>query len=466
MALHSLVFTETDWESVNTHFALTTDERMAFGFCGSHVTSDEWCGLVKAVDLPADAVYRRQGRGFVSLGVRDAVQLALQARQQAAFLDAHSHPFTDLPMPSCIDQNGALQQARLLENLAPGVRLIRTIFGRERAVWAEIMVHDPESRWVPIDRIVVLGPARRQSILPVNANPSGRCSVRPHDVRSIEVLGANGMEELRGIKVAIIGLGGTGSAVARLLAGYIDHLFLIDPDAIRQHNAPRLHYYRAGDRGFKVTVARREILRAFPHSKVITLAEAFPTKRTLECLKGADFVFCCPDHNAVRYAVASEAARFMKPVIEVGCGGRRNQGRITALGYHVRLQVPGAACLACNGLDLRGLEDPASTKSRLRTGYLGEASDTVPGELMSLTTRAATDAVEVFVRYVTGYALPVPRHLYFDALSFRMIDATDAYRAQAGCSICGEGSTLPACGDKLPEDQRILACGGEDHDAR
>jgi molybdopterin/thiamine biosynthesis adenylyltransferase len=328
-------------------------------------------------------------------------------------------------------------------------------------VRAEVTSTD-EFRWTPLTEIVVLGLEGRHVVRPVNAPPVADAAPDPRDLRTLAVLGADNTDLLRNLNVLIIGLGGVGSAVARLLAGYVGSLILVDPDTIESHNAPRLHYYAAGDEGTpKVAVARREILRAFPDRRVEAVAEPFPSEATIAALKDADFVFCCPDHNAVRYAVAREASRFLKPVVEAGCGGTRNDGRLTALGYHVRLQVPGGPCLACNGMDLRELEDPASTRMKRRISYLNDGG-VVPGELMSLTTRAAADAVEVFLRYVTGYAGPPPRHLYFDALRLRALDATAAYQPQPECTLCGEDpDNLRGSGDALSEHQQIpAACGG------
>ena len=70
----------------------------------------------------------------------------------------------------------------------------------------------------------------------------------------------------------------------------------------------------------------------------------------------------------------------MTPLIEVGCGGRADSNSLTSLGYHVRLQVPGGPCLACNGLDLSKLEDPSTTSAKRQAGYI-DNSDEVRAEL-------------------------------------------------------------------------------------
>lgn len=454
-AIHSIVATEEHWNTLVRHFD-RQDERMAFAYCGMSSMDGERQFLVQDTDLPGDDQYRLQNPVGISLKAEHVVQRVLRARGYAAFLDLHSHPFTAHPSPSGTDDAGATVQLRVLRDLSPGVALVRMVFGRSGSVWAEVAQHDA-GRWTPIDRVVVLGPTLRQVVRPVNASRHVGDEVRLHDLRTAAVLGDESVASVRSLRVTVIGAGGLGSSVIAQLRAYVDNLSIIDPDVVELHNAPRLYHYVDGDAGVpKVQIHAREIRRAFPDCRVDTIRGTFPDDASLAAFKRADVIFCCPDHNAVRYAAATAGARFMKPVIEVGCGGKRLDGRISALGYHVRLQVPGQACLACNGLDLTQLEDPASSDMKRRAGYVDDG-DLVAGELMSLTTRAAADAVDLFFRYTTGYAGIVPRHLYFDALSFQTLDVTDAYTPSAACTLCGStDAVIGGAGDHLAPDQRVL----------
>jgi hypothetical protein len=159
-------------------------------------------------------------------------------------------------------------------------------------------------------------------------------------------------------------------------------------------------------------------------------------------LAGVDFLFVCPDHNAVRFSASRFAAANLLPLIEVGCGGKVTEDELSALGYHVRLQVPGGACLCCNGLDVTKLEDPSTSEAKKQYEYIEDGSD-IPGELAPLTTRAAADAVDVFLRYCTGYAGTPPLHLYNDSLHLKTLDLTDSYSAQPGCPACGVADRWP-----------------------
>ena len=288
-------------------------------------------------------------------------------------------------------------------------------------------------------------------VLPVNGRPSGSNAFQEMDRRTLECLGDSRLTKMRGLTVGLIGVGGVGSTVARLLAGVVGELILVDPDHLEPHNAPRVWFAGARSRGSKVGAAKRALQRAFPELMVRSCAESFPSPKTTSLLSVVDFLFVCPDHNAVRFSASRFAAETLLPLIEVGCGGRLANGELSALGYHVRLQVPGGPCLPCNGLDLSKLEDPSTTAAKKSYGYI-EDGDEVAGELAPLT---AADAVELFQRYCTGYGSSPPLHLYCDSLRMKVLDLTDSYSLQNNCPACGVAERWPP-----PPAIGITPCAG------
>lgn len=121
-------------------------------------------------------------------------------------------------------------------------------------------------------------------------------------------------------KVAIVGLGGTGSYVLDLVAKtHVRELHLFDGDQFLQHNA-----FRAPG------AASLEILNAQP-SKVTHYANVYSQMRRgvvpheqyldnhmVEQLVGFDFVFLCVDKPAVRKLVSDFLHRQQIPFIDVG----------------------------------------------------------------------------------------------------------------------------------------------------
>ena len=135
--LYSIVVTEKQWNILLRHFD-QPDERMAFGYCGMSSTDGDSEFLLRDIDCPGAEEYRSQSPFGISLRAEHVVQRVIKAREHAAFLDLHSHPFTEYPAPSGIDDAGATVQLRVLRDLAPGVILVRLVLGRGESVWAEV----------------------------------------------------------------------------------------------------------------------------------------------------------------------------------------------------------------------------------------------------------------------------------------------------------------------------------------
>lgn len=463
-ARSTVVFPAESWKRLAAHMGEAMSERMGFGYCGVAGSARERRYLVREMDLPDDSEYANQNEVHVSLRAEYAARRAVRARDCRAFLDVHSHPFSLEPAPSWTDQMNAVRQHEALRVWRRGLPLIRMIYGAGGAVWAGIQ-HSPGGPVKPVDDIEIAGPDKLIRVRPCNAALLPATLDRPFDLRTREVMGDAGVAALRQLRVAVIGLGGTGSVVARLLAGAgVGELCCIDGDVIEAHNAPRLWYYTADSESEpKAVVARREILRAFPDLRVEAVTEHFPASRAQRALSAASVVICCVDQRPVRYALACWCVKRLVPLVDVGCGGRKENGRMVALGYQVRLQAPGGPCLVCNGLDTRDLEDPETTGMKRRMRYI-VGGEEVAGELAVLTTRAGADAVDVVLRYVTGYVPGVPTHVRGEMLNFRTIDAGDAYPSRAECSLCGTGpNSIRGTGENWPGGE-APTCAGDFHD--
>ena len=435
---YQLVASASQWDRLMHHLAAPDAERMAFGYCTASRSARGVRLLLRDVALPGDHEYATQHSAGVVLDAVGTIPYLLRAKGAAALLDAHSHPWSEVPHPSRTDDAAAPPQYRSLQAVAPGGALLRIVLTRQGEIWAGILTSETRRETI-LQEVRVHGPEGVRIIHPVNT-PAPTCpAVRAIDSRNLAMLGAANLARVRRLHIAVIGLGGVGSMVARLTAGLAARLILIDPDRLEPSNAPRLWYAGAASRGPKVVAAKRALERAFPDLTVTARVAAFPSPETTSLVQEADAVFACPDHNAVRVSASRLAADGMLPLIEVGCGGRREGGSLSALGYHVRLQIPDGPCLVCSGLDTSRLEDPESTREKRSLGYVDNAGE-VAGELGCLTTRAAADAVDVLLRYWTGYAGPPPLHLYVDALRFKTLDLSRAFASREDCPVCGASS--------------------------
>jgi len=439
----SLIATAALWDQLEEHFSRSNLERLAFGYCSASLSDARIRLLLEGIALPGDDAYSRQDLTRVVLRAERTIPYLIRAKGAAALMDVHSHPTSEIPSPSLTDEKAADQQYDSIQGPASGAFLLRIIRSGNARIWAAVQTANGTE---PLYGVYVHGPKGLHIIRPVNSFYTAPL-LSAADKRSISVLGRDGVIRAKQLRVAVIGIGGVGSMVARLLAGVVGSLSLIDPDQLEPHGAPRLWYAGTGSQGAKVTLAKRMIKRAFPDLPVQELIGSFPSREADSLVRSADFVFVCPDHHTVRYAASHFAAKEMLPLIEVGCGGRMIDGKLSALGYHVRLQIPDGPCLVCNGLDTSRLEDPNTTRMKRSGGYIEDGSE-VAGELGCLTTRAAADAVDMFLRYCTGYAEPLPTHLYSDVLNLRTLNLSTTFAKRPDCPICGESSAQTSLGKR------------------
>ena len=414
---------------------------MAFGYCSTASCGGRIRIALRELAIPADSEYAERTSSRVVLGAAANIPYLMRAIGHGAFLDAHSHPADCGVSPSKTDELAASHQFESIQGPAPGSLLVRTIHSPDGDIWAG--VHTGSGCTEPVSRILVHGKDGLDVLIPTNWPHSAFVSLEM-DRRTALCLGNGRLARLRALTIGIIGIGGVGSMVARLLAGLVGKLILVDGDRIEAHNAPRVWFAGARCQGIKVERAKRALRSAFPHLSVRALPEFFPSLGSLRELATADLLFVCPDHNSVRFSASCFAAEHFIPLIEVGCGGRAGGNAITALGHHVRLQLPRpeSPCLCCNGLDLTKLEDPETTRWKKRVGYV-EGGGEIEGELAPLTTRAAADAVDVFLRYCTGFPGKPPLHLYCDSVNMKTLDLSGSYTAIPRCPRCGDGREQP-----------------------
>jgi len=137
-------------------------------------------------------------------------------------------------------------------------------------------------------------------------------------------------------KVAIVGLGGTGSYVVDLVAKTpVRAIHLYDGDTFLQHNAFRSPGAPSGDdlkaRQPKVTYFKN--IYAKMHRGIVDHA-VYVDAGNVEELRSMDFVFLCLDKGAAKKVTVDKLEEFNIPFIDVGMGIQLND---EALGGIVRV---------------------------------------------------------------------------------------------------------------------------------
>ena len=234
--------------------------------------------------------------------------------------------------------------------------------------------------------------------------------------RNVRAFGGGVQSAISHLRFAVVGCGGTGSAVAeqlvRLGARKID---LYDPDELSLSNVTRVYGSTPGQVGeLKVDVARAHLLAIAPDAEIATFSSVITDPEIAKHLASADVVFGCTDDNAGRL-VLSRLPTYALTVL-IDCGillSSDPNGTLIGIDGRVTIVLPESACLLCRGrIDVRRAAaermSPEEHAARLREGYAPALAGVEPA-VVSYTTAVAAVAVSELIERLVHYGPgPVP----------------------------------------------------------
>lgn len=266
-----------------------------------------------------------------------------------------------------------------------------------------------------VEAVRVAGPALRLMVPPNDSNAAGRNDDAddPDDLgefgafdRQVRMLGADGQRMLATTNVAIIGAGGTGSAVAVQLARIgVGSICLVDDDVVTAPTPTRGHGMRVSDVGkAKVSVLGAHLRDIGLGTNIVTVQAPLHSAAAVEAIQHADVVFSCVDGHGARLILNRFAYAHLAVVVDlavlvaVSTAGVEVDERVTWIG-------PGAACLLCRGrLDAAQAYaenlDPEARKRLAGEGYVQAAETPQPAVVTLTTLVAALGATEFLLRFV------------------------------------------------------------------
>ena len=144
------------------------------------------------------------------------------------------------------------------------------------------------------------------------------------DTNSVKAKINNLNEKFNGLKIAIIGLGGTGSYILDLIAKTpVQEIHLYDNDNFELNNAFRAPGATAGDKFGELTELKKVDYYAEIYSRMhkgIRPHTTFVTEEIIIAFSQYDFVFICIDSNAFRTMIIRNLVKFNISFIDVGLG--------------------------------------------------------------------------------------------------------------------------------------------------
>lgn len=127
--------------------------------------------------------------------------------------------------------------------------------------------------------------------------------------------------KLKGLKVAIIGLGGTGSYVLDFISKTEAEIHLFDGDDFLQHNAFRTpgaaSREKLEEKPKKVTYLHETYSKL--HKKIFP-RECHITDSNLEDISGMDFIFICIDDGRIKKKIIEKLIAEKIPFVDTGIG--------------------------------------------------------------------------------------------------------------------------------------------------
>jgi len=395
--------------------------------------------LVKDIQWPSASDYTRRGVSEAELSPEFVARITKRARRQGtALVFVHSHPGAQAPRFSRVDARGEAHLRAFLARRHPSLAHIALVVS-EGGVRARQLGTDEEVR------VIAVGETRKVLFDPVF---SESLSLERFD-RQIRAFGLAAQQELKRLRVAIVGLGGIGSIVTQQLAHLgVEDFLLVDPDTLEPTNLNRIANATAEELGQpKVEIAARYIKSIADDSNVTCIKGDIIQLHTAHELRSADIILGCTDSHGSRAVMQQVSYQYLIPYIDTGVTIMVTEGHISHIYGRVQLLAPGLACFACDNL-----LDPNEVRQDMMTAFERQADPYVQGDrepapaVMSLNGTVASLAVTMLLAIVTGVPVAA-RHVLYNATASTMRPV----RAQpnANCYICSRSGAL-ARGDSWP----------------
>ncbi len=329
--------------------------------------------------------------------------MKMAERTKHCFVFVHSHP-SGVSIFSRQDdsQEATLFRTAYLRISSPGPHG-SLVFASKDDVDGRVWLEDGSIQ--PLGKIRVIGPSFK--FLGHRDTSSSR------DIfdRQVKAFGSGIQDLLSHLKIGIVGVGGTGSAVAeQLIRLGVGHLVLFDDDVVDRSNLTRVYGSGLSDVGEKkVRVVKKSAARIGLGTKVTDIDRNITFRSAAEVLRECDVVFGCTDDEWGRSILCRLAVYYYIPVLDMGVRINSDQGSIMSVQGRVTVLMPGAACLFCRGrvggniaAEVVRATDPTREEGLRKEGYIPELETAAPA-VVPFTSAIASSAVIEFLQRLTAF---------------------------------------------------------------
>lgn len=465
MTRHTLTLFEYQKERLTKTLRFDGREDVALLLCGRAEHRDPWTGEVEhrfivqhVVPVEPEFIENRTPTS-VTWSTTPFFNLLKKASAKGLAVAAvHTHPTG----PACFSGQDDVEEKDLFaipfnrdDSEKPHLSVVMTPDGEIAA-----RAYGPDLEPHPITMIRTIG--KKWSF----NYPNRTTFVTPEALeRQARVFTEASTHDLLQLRFGIAGAGGTGSAVAMLLARIgASKMALFDRDRVAHTNLNRLHFSRQFDANLgrlKVDVIAEAIANLGLNTSVRPFEYDIDEEIVRDAVKSCDVIFGCTDDNLGRASLNRLAYFYGIPVIDMGLliEANENSEGFDAFDGRVTVIQPGNTCQLC-----RSLIDPdrARAESLLRNDpneYLRQRqAGYLPGELepapvvVTFTTEVATMAVNELFQRLTQFRGPdgscAERIRRFD--DPKPTDTIAGCPPRTGCPICSDTRRYDGRGDLSP----------------
>ncbi|OPX19510.1 MAG: hypothetical protein BZ151_08875 [Desulfobacca sp. 4484_104] len=438
---------EQDWECLQAIlFQADGRERQVFLELGLREDQHTFEVLLHRLRPVADADYLSQGLYHVSPKPQAVVE-AYNAFCRSGVLvhgHVHSHPFCDVAHFSAVDHQTLGQIRRgladlvTLQGLNESTTCFQMVLGRDPAGFEGVLLNLWGEKMGALSTVRVITPQGiRLYQRELGEDNSGALADVRLD-RNIRWLGKEGQKKLSQTHLSICGLGGAGALLVANVRGLgFREITLVDPERLEPSNLNRFVGAGIEDvESYKVDILKRELRRVAPETIVHALPCGVEDPEAQARLREADLIVAALDGMQPRAELQILAARFLKPLFDLGSGILvQPGGEIRRMGSQIIVYIPGQACLACQGMDLFRPTEGLAGEIRRRTGYVvGATTELTPTSVVTINSVAAGWTVDLIIKFLTGIG-PIP--LYTQINQWRGIVEQLHFVKKESCSLCG-----------------------------
>jgi molybdopterin/thiamine biosynthesis adenylyltransferase len=408
--IYSVTFIESVYNDALTHLFSDEPLEQAGYFFGRISTTGRETRFILRQFMPVarEHILAQKRDGMTIAGTSYVAAIQHADRTQQSFWFVHSHP-KGCRWFSAQDDN---EEARLFTTAA--VRIDNpSLYGSIvfpagdqpiARVWSDGKII------AQIERIRIVGRRFRFVVSGGNGAPL------PEFVdRQVRAFGEDIQRTLQRLHIAVVGAGGTGSAVSeQLIRLGVGELSVYDPQGVETSNVNRVYGSSVRDEGVsKVELIRRLAEFIGVGTIVHPYQASIYDKDAALTLRDADVIFGCTDDDFGRAILNQVALRYCVPVIDMGVLIDSNNQTIQTVCGRVTTIYPGTACLICRNRivaerirnDSVSHFNPSEAEELRREGYVPELGANDPA-VIPFTSSIASTAVTELLQRLIGFMYP------------------------------------------------------------